>query len=327
MYCPICKTPTIEHSNVDRRDAVYFNCYRCGKFQLTGTTEVIMQPDMMTSSQVANMSGWIREHQLEIIGSNDYERLLKLTSPTVPEKANKLMNYLSRTYPIAGQTINFTLKNLNSLLNSISKNENVGEFIKIYLSTLPLLSSSWTHDETELKYLIHDYLEKEKGYLSFDGYPRISPKGWAFLENKRFPQIESDSCFVAMWFDPSMDEIWYILKDSIIAAGYNPIRVDKHHHVNRIDDEIISLIRKSKFIVADYTGQRPGVYFESGFTLGLGRNVFWLCENTERKKLHFDTNHYNFILWDRKKLDVMSRNLTIRISSIEGTGNYSLDSE
>jgi hypothetical protein len=29
-------------------------------------------------------------------------------------------------------------------------------------------------------------------------------------------------------------------------------------------------IQKSRFVVADYTGQRNGVYFEVGFAVGLG---------------------------------------------------------
>lgn len=41
--------------------------------------------------------------------------------------------------------------------------------------------------------------------------------------------------------------------------------------MNRIDDEIIGRIRASRFIVADFTGHRPGVYFEAGMMLGLGR--------------------------------------------------------
>ena len=37
-----------------------------------------------------------------------------------------------------------------------------------------------------------------------------------------------------------------------------------HEHINRIGDEIISQIRRSKFLIADFTGHRGGVYFEAG---------------------------------------------------------------
>ena len=62
-----------------------------------------------------------------------------------------------------------------------------------------------------------------------------------------------------------------------------------------INDEIVALIKKCKFLVADFTGQRGGVYFESGFAKGLGKDVIWLCNEKEKGKLHFDTSHYNFI--------------------------------
>jgi hypothetical protein len=51
-------------------------------------------------------------------------------------------------------------------------------------------------------------------------------------------------------------------------------RVDqKHHHLNKVDDEIIAEIRRSRFLVADFTCEpgkvRGGVYFEAGFAMGL----------------------------------------------------------
>jgi nucleoside 2-deoxyribosyltransferase len=51
------------------------------------------------------------------------------------------------------------------------------------------------------------------------------------------------------------------------------IRVDREHFGDRIDDRIIAEIRRCRFIVADFTGQRGGVYFEAGFALGLGKPV------------------------------------------------------
>ena len=35
-------------------------------------------------------------------------------------------------------------------------------------------------------------------------------------------------------------------------------------------DRIIAQIRASKFVVADFTRNRGGVYYEAGFALGLG---------------------------------------------------------
>ncbi len=60
---------------------------------------------------------------------------------------------------------------------------------------------------------------------------------------------------------------------------------------------IIVEIRKAQFVVADFTGLKAGVYFEAGFALGLGREVFWTARTDEIARVHFDTNHYQYIDW------------------------------
>ena len=130
-----------------------------------------------------------------------------------------------------------------------------------------------------------------------------------------------------MWFDKKMNYLYKHLESAVLKAGYEPKRVDKHEHVNRVDDEIIALIRQSKFIVADFTGQRGGVYFESGFAHGLNIPVIWLCNSKEKKELHFDTNHFNYIFWDKENLDVLQTNLTKRIIHILGKGTYNPDNK
>jgi nucleoside 2-deoxyribosyltransferase len=68
-------------------------------------------------------------------------------------------------------------------------------------------------------------------------------------------------------------------------------------------------IRQAQIVVADFTGQRAGVYYEAGFAEGLSIPVIRTCrkDEEEQTKLHFDVNHYPFIFWKdsedlRKKL-------------------------
>ena len=53
--------------------------------------------------------------------------------------------------------------------------------------------------------------------------------------------------------------------------------------------------------MADFTGQRGGVYFEAGFAMGLGIPVIWTCRDTDINDLHFDTRQYNHIPWANPK--------------------------
>lgn len=102
----------------------------------------------------------------------------------------------------------------------------------------------------------------------------------------------------AMWFSEETRAAYEVgIEPAILRAGFTPSRIDRKEHNNEIPDEIISEIRNSEFMVADFTGQRAGVYYEAGFAMGLGRRVIWCCRDDDIDKLHFDTNHRNHIKW------------------------------
>jgi hypothetical protein len=80
-------------------------------------------------------------------------------------------------------------------------------------------------------------------------------------------------------------------------------------------------------MVADFTLQRGGVYFESGMMHGLGRNVIWMCHEDELKTdeskskegLHFDIRQYNFLTYSEPD-EAIKKQLYDRILAIEGEG-------
>ena len=105
---------------------------------------------------------------------------------------------------------------------------------------------------------------------------------------------------------------------AVREAGYKAVRIDREQHANRIDDEIIGRIKGSRFMVADFTGQRAGVYFEAGFMAGLGRAVIWMCKKEDLEQVHFDTRQYNFI--DYEGVAEAKKRLYDRIVAIVGEG-------
>ena len=132
-----------------------------------------------------------------------------------------------------------------------------------------------------------------KGWPTVDGYNRIG---------ERRANVDASQTFVAMWFDDSMNEASENgIEPAIREAGYIPLRIDRKEHVNKIDDEIIAELRRSRFLVADFThgddGARGGVYYEAGFAHGLNLPVIFTCREDVVKSLHFDTEHYNHIVW------------------------------
>lgn len=166
-------------------------------------------------------------------------------------------------------------------------------------------------------------------YLSTDtpmgsGSIALSTKGWMRYEELQKSAGEGTQAFVAMWFAPEMTKIFDgPISDGIRAAGWRPFRVDRKEHNDKIDDQIIAEIRRSRFVVADFTtteakGQRGGVYFEAGFAFGLGLQVIYTCQKEALPFVHFDNRQYNFIDWSTS--EELAERLRHRIEATIGIG-------
>ena len=130
------------------------------------------------------------------------------------------------------------------------------------------------------------------------------------VENVTASETDSKCAFVAMWFYSTMKDFYEKgIKPAVEEAGYTAVRIDLKEFNNKICDELIAEIKRSKFLIADFSGLRSGVFFEAGFAKGLGREVIFTVrkEDVDQLKEHFDTRQYNHIVYDspedlRKKL-------------------------
>ena len=164
-----------------------------------------------------------------------------------------------------------------------AENDEAMLFLAKTLEQKGLVSLSWTSGTVDVT-------------LTEAGWNRIAEleisKSWT----------NSNQVFVAMWFDASLANAWeHGFAKACNAAGYKALRVDLKEHNEKICDAIIAEIRKSRFVVADFTGHRGGVYFEAGYALGLGIPVIWTCRKNELDKTHFDTRQYNHIDWESEE--------------------------
>jgi nucleoside 2-deoxyribosyltransferase len=119
----------------------------------------------------------------------------------------------------------------------------------------------------------------------------------------------SNNCFIAMSFSECVYDIRSAIKTACEETKYSPILVDETNinSDSTINDAIIANLKKSKFCIADFTEQKDGVYFESGFALGQGKKVIYTCREDwflgEKGRSHFDTNHFPHIIYkDPKEL-------------------------
>jgi hypothetical protein len=277
------------------------SCPRCGEFEFE---HLIGLHAISSSEEMVRLSGWVRAQNASDqapvpITLETLHRVARMRLPGLRERANLALGLIARRCPDVRKLIN---------LPEVAKE-------------LELLGVTYSQTSDEAMQLIHILLED--GSLRWgttrgkDG--TLTPKGLLAAEALGASGSSSLQGFVAMSFDPSLREAWTNGFDpGIRAAGFHPARIDDKDYVGGITDEIMAEIRRSRFVVADYTNQRNGVYFEAGFALGLGRTVIPTCRADEIDKLHFDIKHLNTLSW--KSPAELAEGLSRRIRAVVGAG-------
>ena len=137
----------------------------------------------------------------------------------------------------------------------------------------------------------------------------LTYKGLCRAEELSITNTHSNNVFVAMGFKPDLLKAFEeAIKLACTECGYDAMLIIDKEHNDDITDKIIAEIKTSKFVITDFTYNNQGAYFEAGFAQGRGLPVIrtckkeWFEEKDEngylKNHLHFDINHYNFILWE-----------------------------
>lgn len=294
--CEICRK---EHTKTRQRysGGTHQICPRCGEFKITGTAEGIVSNPLWNAKR-AILSGWIRSQNMSgfvpTISATVLDEVIARPPPSVMERANGLLIEAGRG------------------LNALGDQFNVME--------PRFLAATYSSSSDEVLYLLR-LLEDLRFAKSrtLEGGCEILPAGYIKLDELRNPGPASTQGFIAMWFDASLNDAYDSgLQAGVFQAGYDPVRIDRVEHVNRIDDEIIRQINASKFLVADFSGHRGGVYFEAGYALGRSLPVFWTCRKQDMGSLHFDIRQFNCIDWASP--EELANRLATRIEAVLGPG-------
>lgn len=293
--CEICATQaeTIPSSF----DGVHQACPRCGEFKLSGTAGSMLRQGVGPAVR-AKVSGWVRDQNRDntvpMITSDVLQQVSARPLPSVAERGVRL------------------------LLEALRGQERLGAPFDIYEPKFAAATYSLDADEVRfLLSLLSDQGQMEE--ISSKGTCRVLPRGYIAADEltRRFAQTGKG--FVAMWFDEELEPAYEDgFQVGVLNAGYDPVRVDRVEHINRIDDEIIGHIKTASFVVADFTGHRGGVYFEAGFALGIELPVIWCCRKDHLAELHFDIRQYNCIDWETP--DELALRLQRRIEATIGKG-------
>lgn len=223
--------------------------------------------------------------------------------PKTPEdKANNLLNFLHGQQDFEGAPISYNViaKKPDELAKKLYF-KNIKE-MQFYLSTLK-----------EMGYVRYGSTTTMDGHHISDIF--ITYTGLSKVIELNELGNHSNRCFIAMSFSPEQEPTREALKKVITDLTYDPIIIDEQHIESdtTINDAIIAEIRKSKFVVSDFTQHKHGVYFETGFALGLKKPVIYTCSKKDFDKTHFDTNHYPHIIYE--DLEELAKKLKDKIEA------------
>jgi nucleoside 2-deoxyribosyltransferase len=279
-------------------DRFQVHCEICGNYILSDTAAVIR--NMIPQQKRWVLSAWIQEQNrrghVPVLDSKYYDTIYShIHEPTVDEKLDRAILLIGARSQFGGDEV--TAKIDTDYANFWSTNPDEMMWIGLELQKLEYIDSS----------------RSAMGHLN----AVLTGRGWSRFHQLTQLSVDSAQVFVAMWFADELEDVYEhgfraaIENDQV---GYTALRIDKKEHSNKIDDEIVLEIRRSRAVVADFTGHRGGVYFEAGFALGLGKPVIWTCRKSDLEETHFDTRQYNHIVW--KSADDLRVQLSNRILAL-----------
>lgn len=105
------------------------------------------------------------------------------------------------------------------------------------------------------------------------------------------------TCFIAMPFDKSYDQLYRVIRDSVRLSHYIPIRLDAIPFTKSIVEKMFEEIRNSKIVVFVATDQNPNAFYECGYSIALGKETVTITDY--HKNLPFDIRDRNALAYGR----------------------------
>lgn len=314
VVCPIWKTPAVEHHR-DINNTYFISQRAGGSYCISDMAMALLEKNGTTPGQKACLTSWLQNQRdagakWPFVSAKFLRQLNSLRPLSTTERIEGALLYFNKHIRIGGK-ITITPPTFEA--------ERPDDFNLMVLTESPTLS--------ELVALLQmlaqmGWLTEQDSTMTGHNFT-LTASGWLKTEELTARLPDSSQAFVAMWFNPAMEPAYEQgIKRAIEEVGYRSRRIDKKEHVNKIDDEIIAEIRKSKFLVADFTCEkekvRGGVYFEAGFAMALPIPVIWTCSKDSLGDVHFDTRQYNHIVWETP--EGLCDALKARIGAVIGEG-------
>lgn len=303
-FCALCKSNATSKRLSDNAGAIC--CPRCGNYEVTPQAfdALVTTPEgkplyLLSGRTKTTEFLWGAQHRIEYSEVDALNNGV-LRDKTFSEKVELAMRWLESQQHTLAMIIKVNAEN---------------DYPAAYCHG----ASEWMQLLRQLEEL--DYVEPLGDRIT---NVRVAAAGWRYLE-ERTTRGSGSQAFIAMSFAPEMKETENALRAGVVAAGYEPMLVRDKEFEDGIVDRIFAEIRRSRFMIADFTHNKAGVYYEAGFGLGLGMRVIGTCEKDHfepkgKDPLHFDVRHLNMIAWTSDDLADLTTRVERRIRAILGAG-------
>lgn len=280
--CPVCDFDKPAFGPTPGQpDTLIVQCPRCGSYRISGTALATV-PHLQDERY--KLSGVLRN-------ASQNGQQLRVTSDNLDE----LMGQAPTTFSISRLIEGILLLVADRTIGA----EHLRKHVLLEANDYPLFYLKSGDDFFHIVVMLRDLKLLDVRALVGSSLPvALTVAGWERVDRLQSTRGRPDRAFVAMSFDTSLDKAYSVgIEPALRSTGFDPIRIDRLPHNERIDDKILAEIRTSGLVVADFTLHRQGVYFEAGFSLGLSIPVIWCCREDELGRAHFDTRQYSHILW------------------------------
>ncbi len=181
-----CKVCAYDAQEITRRgDQPRFRCPRCGEYSIHGSAARTV--DKWTIERRYHLSAWIRRQNIlgdhPEIGVEDLDHAVSPPPLGFAELADRLLLYALRREGWRGAAIPYD----DPAFEAVA-----------YTTDCRELKPFWRYLEER------NFIERDEDGEDF----KIRPAGYIHCDQLQANQVASSQGFVAMWFDPSMGDVW-----------------------------------------------------------------------------------------------------------------------
>ena len=295
-----------------------YSCSTCGHYTLGISADKDQIPKFWNKqdhASLAKLSAFIKEYNLRtdktvsLINANDSEDGLPGYVFTVDEALKAFPSSISERF-------DRILLNLDQMAKKLNESANL-----VFDIDYPLLYAQDAEEAWETIIML-----QKMGYVeirSTDERPKrvaasikLLYQGWQRIDElRREPSTNLKQGFIAMSFSKDLHDVRKKgLEAGIEKAGYKAkIIADQDDYNQDIHDEVLAKIRKSRFVVADFTENSHNVYYEAGFAEALDKQVIYTCRADCVKETKFNIRQRNMLVWEKDEYEDLCKRLANRI--------------